>query len=101
MFGGEGRRAFLNDTWAFDLTSDAWIEVATGERGPKPRIDHQAVYDSRSGSVLVYGGDSGLPHGKFHDIWELTFARSVSERREHAPKRPASTPADGEHSIAR
>ena len=74
MFGGQGSNlGYLNDTWVFDLTKDVWIEVASHEAGPSPRIDHQAVYDTRTHSVLVYGGDGGTPHKKLHDIWELRF----------------------------
>jgi Galactose oxidase, central domain len=73
VFGGSGSAGFLNDTWAFDLTRDVWKRVITGEAGPKPRIDHAAVYDSRRGSVLMYGGDSGVHKGKLHEIWELTL----------------------------
>jgi Galactose oxidase, central domain len=73
VFGGKGSAGYLNDTWAFDLTRDVWMKVITIEPGPKPRIDHEAVYDSRRGSVLMYGGDSGLPKGKLHEIWELTL----------------------------
>ena len=74
MFGGQGSNlGYLNDTWVFDLTRDVWSEVASHEAGPSPRIDHQAVYDTRTHSVLVYGGDGGTPHKKLHDIWELRF----------------------------
>lgn len=69
IYGGHGERGYFNDVWAFDLTEDLWLNITPG---PQPRIDHQAVYDTRSGSVLIYGGDAHM-HGKFHDLWQLTI----------------------------
>jgi galactose oxidase-like protein len=83
VFGGQGKGGFfLNDTWAFDLTRDAWMKVLTGDPIPAPRIDHQAVFDSHRGTVLVYGGDSGRPGGKLHDMWQLTLP-PASTAQEH------------------
>jgi hypothetical protein len=82
MFGGQGHDGFLNDTWAFDLTNDVWVKVAT-EASPAARIDHQAVYDTRTHSIFVYGGDGGVPHKKLHDVWELTFQSASQSEFPH------------------
>jgi hypothetical protein len=78
LFGGQGQTGYLNDVWALDLTRDVWMEVTPTEPGPMARIDHQAVYDSRAGSLLLYGGDGGLDDLKLHDVWELTLAPATS-----------------------
>lgn len=65
--GGFGKEGYLNDVWAFDLTMDVWINITPG---PRPRIDHQAIYDPRSQRLILYGGDARLRE-KFHDLWEL------------------------------
>jgi hypothetical protein len=65
--GGFGEEGYLNDVWAFDLTADLWINITPG---PQPRIDHQAIYDSKNRRLILYGGDASLP-AKFHDVWEL------------------------------
>lgn len=67
IFGGFGKEGFLNDVWAFDLKEDLWLNITPG---PQPRMDHQAIYDPRSGRLMLYGGDASL-EGKFHDVWEL------------------------------
>ena len=77
MFGGQTGPAFLNDVWAFDLSRDIWLEVSVSDPKPQPRIDHQADYDSRTHSIVVYGGDAGVPHRKLHDVWALTLEQAA------------------------
>jgi len=85
VFGGKGKDGlYLNDAWAFDLARDEWMEIVTGEPRPGPRIDHRAVFDSRRGSLLMYGGDSGRPHGKLHEMWELTLDMHGTQTGWHA-----------------
>lgn len=84
LFGGQGHEGFLNDTWVLDLTTDVWREVAFREARPAPRIDHQAVYRVRTHSLLVYGGDGGVPHKKLHDVWELAFQSASESESPHA-----------------
>jgi hypothetical protein len=78
LFGGQGQTGYLNDVWALDLDRDVWMEVTPAEPGPMARIDHQAVYDSRAGSILIYGGDGMLDDLKLHDVWELTVVPANS-----------------------
>ena len=70
MHGGFGEQGYLNDVWAFDLTSDLWINITPG---PQPRLDSQGIYDPVTGRLVIYGGDAHLPT-KFHDLWELEVA---------------------------
>lgn len=76
IYGGFGNRGYLNDVWAFDLTNEAWINITPG---PQPRIDHQAIYDPVTKSMIVYGGDAHL-HAKFHDVWQMKIYDDIPER---------------------
>jgi hypothetical protein len=67
VFGGMGEEGYSNAVWGLDLRLDRWRDLTPG---PEPRIDHQAVFDPRSGNLLIYGGD-GIRSGKLHDLWEL------------------------------
>jgi N-acetylneuraminic acid mutarotase len=78
LFGGMIRRQYLNDVWVFDLGTDRWVEVKPTGSAPPPRIDHHALYNPRTRSLLVYGGDGRLDDRKLHDVWELSFAPSTS-----------------------
>jgi hypothetical protein len=79
MFGGQGPAGHLNDVWAFDLTRDVWTNITPPTPGPMGRIDHQAVYDPRRKSLLVYGGDADLDDMKLHDIWELVLSPAPAD----------------------
>jgi hypothetical protein len=62
---------YMNDAWVLDLTADVWIPLTPGETGPQPKINQQAVYDSDTDSVIVYGGIPQDEHSVPHDVWEL------------------------------
>ncbi|MCK4412817.1 MAG: hypothetical protein KAY32_04670 [Candidatus Eisenbacteria sp.] len=67
----------LNDVWAFDLATDTWELVHTGEPGelpiqPDARANHAAVHvrDAQRDWMVVYGGD--VDYFTFHqDTWAL------------------------------
>jgi hypothetical protein len=79
LIGGQGRTATpIGDLWAFDLTRDVWTRLAPSGPAPAARIDHQAVYDPRSRTILLYGGDTAMPDApKLHDVWELTLSTTT------------------------
>jgi hypothetical protein len=69
LFGGLGKDGALNDVWAFDLTSDAWVQLTPKGAAPAGRSDAEALYDTSRRSVIVYGGVNA--GGKVRDMWEL------------------------------
>ncbi len=74
LLGGQGQRSLLNDVWVLDLTRDVWMNATPGGPAPAGRIDHQAVYDRKNHSVLLYGGDSlAADAPKLRDVWELVL----------------------------
>jgi hypothetical protein len=55
LFGGDGQRSYLADTWIFDLKTRAW-RASKAPGGPEPRAGHFTVYDPGTGYVLIGGG---------------------------------------------
>jgi hypothetical protein len=66
MFGGGTATGTAtgttNDTWEYDGVN--WTQVMTAS-SPSPRSDHEMVYDSARGKVVMVGGFS------FADTWEF------------------------------
>lgn len=63
LFGGaktdaSGVGASLNDTWTYDPVADAWIELHPTGTLPPERYCHCMVYDSDSGKVILFGGQT-------------------------------------------
>jgi len=56
--GGWDSRVFLSSTWVFDPTADSWASLDTIGDVPQPRAGHRMVYDSRSGNLLLFGGNT-------------------------------------------
>ena len=54
LFGGDSQKAYLADTWVFDLAAKVWR--ASTSFGPPPRAGHFTVYDPQTGLVIIGGG---------------------------------------------
>ncbi|MGH7741443.1 MAG: Kelch repeat-containing protein, partial [Candidatus Eiseniibacteriota bacterium] len=70
VFGGEDGPS-LNDTWALDLSSMTWSQLAAEGVAPSPRFGHSAIYDPAGDEMIVYGGNGGGENG--------TYALSLGE----------------------
>ena len=55
VFGGDSHRAWLADTWIFDLKTRTW-RASKARTGPAPRAGHFTVYDPETGLVIAGGG---------------------------------------------
>jgi len=64
LFGGDGQRYWLADTWIFDLKTRTWRESKAA--GPGPRGGHFTAYDPQSGLVIAGGGYNGKD---LSDMW--------------------------------
>ncbi len=67
----------LDDTWALDLTTHAWHQVAaTVSPRPKARLFHAVAIDDARGTLYAYsGGDANAFTGPFlADLWALDLA---------------------------
>jgi N-acetylneuraminic acid mutarotase len=68
LFGGVARGpVYLNDTWAYDAATNTWTNLSPSGAVPPPRGLAGMVYDSRSGKVILFGGDNGST--RLGDTW--------------------------------
>ncbi len=76
LFGGDSQKAYLADTWLFDLRARGWREVkAPG--GVPPRAGHVTVYDPETGFVVVGGGYN---RSDLADMWAFDAAGAMWRR---------------------
>jgi hypothetical protein len=65
LYGGRDGATVFDDLWAYDLTADAWTELAPAP-GPAARFGHEAVWVDGVG-LVVFAGQSGPTF--FNDLW--------------------------------
>jgi hypothetical protein len=79
LFGGRNAsRAYLNDLWVFDPSSDPgtcpWSKLLPSS-SPDPRAGHGMCLDSSRDVLIVFGGDGPPgPVSGFDDTWEYDIA---------------------------
>ena len=65
LFGGRDGATVYGDTWAFDLATDTWTELALPV-SPPARFGHEAVWVDGRG-VVIFAGQAGTTF--FGDLW--------------------------------
>ena len=79
---------YLDDTWALDLTSATWEDLSPSAGRPPKRCFSRAVWDSPSGRLLLYAGEtSDKPF--LGDLWAFD---PVSRAWEELPPGAHSPP---------
>lgn len=81
FFGGRDRTAsgtYENyaDVWAYELATDTWTQVSSGD-GPSARSSAVIAHDAARNRLLVFGGNtstSGLTLTGTADLWALDLA---------------------------
>jgi hypothetical protein len=79
VFGGATTSAAcLNDLWALDDPNSAhgvpaWLSLTPSGTAPIARMNHNAVYDPATNTMIVYGG-TNCAGGYFGDVWTLSNA---------------------------
>ncbi|HEX2171079.1 MAG TPA: kelch repeat-containing protein [Dehalococcoidia bacterium] len=82
-FTNQGR---FDDTWAFDLSADAWSKTATSGPVPLKRCLARSAWDPAGGRLFLYGGQSN--DAPFHgDQWALAVSAGAWTELE-----PAASP---------
>ncbi|MCV0402326.1 MAG: hypothetical protein K5924_01310 [Chloroflexi bacterium] len=74
LFGGRDGATVHADTWAFDLDTGTWAQLAA-TASPAGRFGHEATWVEGVG-VVVFGGQGG-PTTFFNDLWVLDPAAAT------------------------
>jgi len=85
LFGGKDYAAICrNNTWAYNLSENAWTEMIPQTR-PPARAFHSMVYDGARGDIVLFGGES--KSGLLNDTWIYDLGANVwaSQNPELAP----------------
>jgi len=77
VFGGAAAGGLLNDTWALNLGTLQWTQMAPQGTPPPARRGHTAVMNSAQDKMVVFGG---LGSGGFlNDLWKLELTPGAVE----------------------
>lgn len=67
-----------NETWAFDLSTNSWTEIAQGGIRPEPRLFHHAAFDTARNRLWIFGGGGRdsftTADAIMNDTWSLDLA---------------------------
>lgn len=66
----------LNDTWAYDYTSNTWTEMSPTE-SPGERIAPALAYDSESDRLILFGGLNTPNETTLDDTWVYDFNTNI------------------------
>ncbi len=75
VFGGDSQKAYLADTWLFDLRTREWRKSRAP--GPPARAGHFTVFDPETGLVIIGGGYN---HTDLSDMWGYDSGRDRWQR---------------------
>ena len=79
LFGGRaGSGLNYDDTWEWDPTTGAWLDLTAGGTYPSGRGQHGMVYEKSTGNILLFGGGRADPNSNdgtgvslsLSDTWE-------------------------------
>ncbi|MCA9555856.1 MAG: hypothetical protein KC933_37855 [Myxococcales bacterium] len=78
-----------SQTWAFDLDTKTWSQIAQGGSQPTPRLFHVSALDTKRNRLWVFGGggvDSFTTADDFfNDLWSLDLATETWSKVPDAP----------------
>jgi galactose oxidase-like protein/flagellar hook capping protein FlgD len=75
VFGGHGNAGVFQDTWALNLGTQVWIDLAPSGTKPVARDGHLMVYDSTHDRMVVFGGLDADNNAQ-NDVWTLSLGAS-------------------------
>ena len=89
LFGGDdGTMDYNDETWAYDLATNAWTDLNPSSK-PPPRRGHALAYDETSGRVVLFGGEVSRQFAYEDDVWLYDSGANAWTRRDQATKPPA------------
>ena len=79
LFGGTDGSTSLNDTWAYDPVTNAWIDLSPSGAVPPARSMFGIAYDSGKDRVVVFGGLNSTPTSAtyLNDLWAYDAAANT------------------------
>lgn len=90
LFGGRQGNTALNDTWAFDLTTSTWMELAIPVTArPPARYSMVAGLDAMRGQFIITTGEA-RPGVFFNDVWALDLEANLWVQQAPAGGPPAA-----------
>ncbi len=95
IFGGMTTGTQFDDVWSLDLTtpgSEVWTVLSPSGASPSARDEHSAVYDSRRGTMVVFGGLVG--NSDTNDVYELDLTAGSESWAKLAPTGTLPTARD-------
>ena len=76
--GGPEWDAYPETLWAYDASAGTWANLDPDGRFPYGCRGHAMVYDSKSGAIVLFGGESD-EHGEFDpEVYEGDYDRTGS-----------------------
>ena len=85
LFGGQAS-GFFSDTWAYDIATNAWLQLARDSAGPTRRYGHSAIYDAARDRMVISHGFTDT--GRFDDTWSFDLAANAWTNVSPAQNRP-------------
>ena len=76
LFGGYGQNGYLDDLWGY-RPEGGWARLSPTGASPPGRVRHTAVWDSRGGQMLIFGG---YRDGSLDDLWSYRPADNTWRR---------------------
>ncbi|HEY7066928.1 MAG TPA: kelch repeat-containing protein [Chloroflexota bacterium] len=85
VFGGSGfvnsLNTYFNDLWAYQVSTNTWIQLTPTGSLPPVREGHTAVWDAANSQLLVFGGHNippcCSPENFFNDLWAYQSASNA------------------------
>lgn len=71
VFAGQAR-GFFNDTFAYEIDANRWVQLNDGSGAPPRRYAHSGIYDPVGNRVIISHGFTSS--GRFDDTWAFDLA---------------------------
>jgi N-acetylneuraminic acid mutarotase len=94
VFGGRGAGTSLNDTWAYDPTTNTWTDLKPAEPLPSPRSAYSMAYDPVTRRLIMFGGRDNAGTS-LNDTWAYDPAKNTWTELEPGGTQPLARSTQG------